>query len=273
VSGLDLFEDGFPHGTKEGFEQGCKGGACPAAVEGGMTCNQANIRYQGDYGYRKLVDSGATAGEIASHDAALTIRTKAVRDAGKATEKRALKVAEPERAPVSTPIGGPKSADVGAQVKQPDPEHGISSRYQKGCKTDEACPNYGTSAITCAQAKRDYNRAYAAKRKAALPAVAPVVPAAAPVVTDLAPGTPVPAAELSETAVTSVLATDVDVLVPHLPEVAPQIDSSDGVFITIDPTPGGGVHFRITGTTRPIDVALTFAAHGLEHVTITEAAA
>lgn len=63
MSGADLFVDGFPHGTTRGYELGCRGSACPAKVEFGQSCREANIRVASDWGYRKLVQWGASVEE------------------------------------------------------------------------------------------------------------------------------------------------------------------------------------------------------------------
>lgn len=63
MSSADLFEDGFPHGTARGYELGCRGSACPAKVEFGQSCREANIRVASDWGYRKLVQGGASLEE------------------------------------------------------------------------------------------------------------------------------------------------------------------------------------------------------------------
>lgn len=63
MSSADLFEDGFPHGTARGYELGCRGSACPAKVEFGQSCREANIRVASDWGYRKRVQAGAPVEE------------------------------------------------------------------------------------------------------------------------------------------------------------------------------------------------------------------
>lgn len=65
MSSADLLEDGFPHGTREGYANGCRSGACPAGIEHGLSCRRANMLASGDYRYQKLVRAGATPGEIA----------------------------------------------------------------------------------------------------------------------------------------------------------------------------------------------------------------
>ena len=52
MSGADRLADGFPHGTPDGYEQGCRGRICPAE---GQSCQQAQIRFASDYQYRRQV--------------------------------------------------------------------------------------------------------------------------------------------------------------------------------------------------------------------------
>lgn len=67
MSGADLFEDGYPHGTVEGYAGGCKGGSCPAGVEHGLSCKRAQQLSAGDYRYKRLVREGLTPAQIAEH--------------------------------------------------------------------------------------------------------------------------------------------------------------------------------------------------------------
>lgn len=62
----DLFEDSFPHGTVAGYQQGCKGGSCPAGEEYGLSCRTAKSMAAGDYQYRKLVARGKSVAEISA---------------------------------------------------------------------------------------------------------------------------------------------------------------------------------------------------------------
>lgn len=64
MSGADRLEDGFPHGTVDGYLQGCKGGDCPMG-EFGLSCRRAKQLAAGDYRYPKLTRRGATPVEIA----------------------------------------------------------------------------------------------------------------------------------------------------------------------------------------------------------------
>jgi hypothetical protein len=44
-------------------------------------------------------------------------------------------------------------------------QHGTPYGYQKGCRIEEECPNYGSTALTCREASRRYQREYAENRK------------------------------------------------------------------------------------------------------------
>lgn len=66
MSSADLWEDGYPHGTVEGFLGGCRGGSCPAGVEHGLSCKRAKLLSNGDYRYKRLVSEGKTPAEIAA---------------------------------------------------------------------------------------------------------------------------------------------------------------------------------------------------------------
>lgn len=65
MSAADRLEDGFPHGTVEGFTAGCKGGWCPEGNDHGLSCKKAKQLHAGDYRYQRLVKRGLTPGQIA----------------------------------------------------------------------------------------------------------------------------------------------------------------------------------------------------------------
>lgn len=137
---LDLYEDGFPHGTKEGFAKGCKGIACVNHGTTVITCKDAFRRFNGDYGFRKLVEAGNTPEEIA--------QIEADRAAAPAVEvPKLVTVEKPARkAPVAkVPLG------------HPDFPHGTTGGAQRGCKTDADCPG-NADGLSCRQALRDYQR-------------------------------------------------------------------------------------------------------------------
>lgn len=71
MSTADLMEDGFPHGSREGFERGCRsGGACMGPLEGLPTCKDAFARSRSDMHYRRRIDAGMSVQAIAAEDRA-----------------------------------------------------------------------------------------------------------------------------------------------------------------------------------------------------------
>lgn len=65
MSSADLLEDGFPHGTRAGWDRGCRGAGCPSLLEHGLSCRRAKELDAGDYQYRKLAAAGRTPADIA----------------------------------------------------------------------------------------------------------------------------------------------------------------------------------------------------------------
>lgn len=130
MSSADLWEDGYPHGTVEGYLGGCRGGACPAGLDHGLTCKRAKMLDAGDVRYRRLVRQGKTPAEIADalgeHPAEPTTQAPD-------REKRHLKALEREisgaddKAP-TTPTKEPRMptpADV-AKTTKPLTEHPVA---------------------------------------------------------------------------------------------------------------------------------------------------
>jgi hypothetical protein len=70
VSSLDRMDAIAGHGTKAGYEAGCRGSHCPGKEAVGMSCSQASIRYAGDMSYRRRVDAGLSAEAIWAEDQA-----------------------------------------------------------------------------------------------------------------------------------------------------------------------------------------------------------
>jgi len=50
----------YPHGTSEGFMNGCRGSHCPAP----MACRDVHVRYNGDFAFRRQINAGTTLTEI-----------------------------------------------------------------------------------------------------------------------------------------------------------------------------------------------------------------
>lgn len=135
MGAMDLFEDGFPHGTPDGFLKGCKGAHCPAQVEGGLRCRDAYLKYQGDFRYRKVIDAGGVWTEPAAEPA---VKVPAVR------------VVETPVAEVA-PVGKPKRKP-GARLE--GVKHGTTTGYSYGCRCEE-----------CRDAAAEYQRARKARRQ------------------------------------------------------------------------------------------------------------
>jgi site-specific DNA-cytosine methylase len=53
-----MHDKNFPHGTREGRQQGCKGSHCPGEELVGMTCEQIGIRYASDLDFKRRLDGG-----------------------------------------------------------------------------------------------------------------------------------------------------------------------------------------------------------------------
>jgi len=86
-----LFDPEFPHGTVQGFNEGCRGSQCPAPVE----CRTVHMRYSGDYGFRKRIDAGMSVSEIVEIEAAAVAEGAALVAAARRAEREAERVAKP----------------------------------------------------------------------------------------------------------------------------------------------------------------------------------
>lgn len=198
MSSADLFEDGFPHGTKAGYERGCRGhGSCPGVLDFGRSCSQASMSYVGDYTYRKRVDAGLTAGRIAElerldAEAAAPVRrvsgsgTNRVPGANERTyETPTVTVADSE-----TPLGdlaedvqpgnaadGSFDGTEGAEPEQVDgiplEKHGTTAGYSLGCRLRDECPAKATTGVSCANAVAAKQREAKARKGAGGGAVSP----------------------------------------------------------------------------------------------------
>lgn len=194
MSSADLFEDGFPHGTKEGYDRGCRGhGSCPGVLDFGRSCNQASMSYAGDYTYKQRVDAGMGPAEIAELERAAGVKPAKAPMATTSVTPATVTVADSE-----TPLGDlaepvavekPKPA---ARVSGLTPEkHGTMAGYSAGCRLKDQCPGIERTGVSCTQAVSAYQRELklkkAAEKAAVRPQVAAEVPAEAePVVPEIA---------------------------------------------------------------------------------------
>lgn len=183
MSGADLFEDGFPHSTKEGYRAGCRGRACPGIEENGISCADAFARYQGDYGFRKKVDAGMSPSEIMAAEAVPIAENP--RPKPKVAPKPTVQPLSPEAeaaiesvpaddeaAPRFETFGKPTSRP--AVTKEiPLENHGTPKGYKAGCRLRDKCPGVETVGKSCTQAVAEYQRAATAARKRNQVAAAP----------------------------------------------------------------------------------------------------
>jgi hypothetical protein len=146
VSALDLLVDGFPHGTKAGYDQGCKGAMCPAVIQ----CRDARRRYLSDMDYRRMVDAGATAEEVLAADAASRERDKDEARASARAEREAQRPPKPAREPKARRAAG----------QRVEWQHGTENGYRRrGCRSDEQCPSTPSCRAVHAEAQRRRNAA------------------------------------------------------------------------------------------------------------------
>lgn len=99
-----LFDTEFPHGTVQGFNDGCRGSQCPAPVE----CRTVHMRYSGDYSFRKRIDAGMLVSEIVELEAAEVAEGVALVAAARRAEREAERVARPRAKRVERAVRKPR---------------------------------------------------------------------------------------------------------------------------------------------------------------------
>ena len=99
-----VFDTEFPHGTVQGFADGCRGGQCPAPVE----CRTVHVRYSGDYSFRKRIDAGMSVSEIVEIEAAEVAEGVALVAAARRAEREAERVAQPRAKRVERAVRKPR---------------------------------------------------------------------------------------------------------------------------------------------------------------------
>lgn len=72
-----LHDTSFPHGTPDGFKQGCHGSHCPSEV----SCRTVHTRWAGDWAFRRQLHEGMTPIEI------VTAEQDQAREAAEAARK------------------------------------------------------------------------------------------------------------------------------------------------------------------------------------------
>lgn len=122
MGAADRLEDGFPHGTVDGYRGGCRDGNCPAP----MACRDVYRRYSGDFGFRRLVDAGIPLEEILRRDeaerAGIEQRDKAAARAARKGDAAATSTKAPAAPrPPATPKPEKRPAAAIAPKRAPAP--------------------------------------------------------------------------------------------------------------------------------------------------------
>ncbi|MHC9046790.1 Lsr2 family DNA-binding protein [Microbacterium saperdae] len=111
MSSSDLMVEGYPHGTPQGYEGGCRGAVCPTGDQYGLSCKIAMQKSRGDYQYQRLVKNGATIPEIAD----------ALGLVGRAPVTPVPAVPAPKPTPATAKGGRPLAAKTAPTPKTPEP--------------------------------------------------------------------------------------------------------------------------------------------------------
>lgn len=74
----------YPHGTAQGYRDGCHGSHCPSEV----TCRTVHTRYNGDWAFRRQIESGMTPHEIVTIEHAQAQEAEEAERAQRSTETR-----------------------------------------------------------------------------------------------------------------------------------------------------------------------------------------
>jgi hypothetical protein len=104
-----LLTPDFPHGTKAGYDRGCKGGSCPAVIP----CRDVRRRYLSDVDFRRLIDAGVSLEEIVSIDQAAAERDALV--------ERNRRRAEQGRPPITVAMADSDAARSETAARRPKP--------------------------------------------------------------------------------------------------------------------------------------------------------
>lgn len=158
MSAWDLFEDGFPHGTREGYARGCKGANCPGLLDPniGIACRGAAMRYSGDFAFRRALDAGQTPAEYLAAERATS---EAATVAERAAKRKRPPEPEPEHEPQEPIVPTPPAT---RDINDPEFPHGTDAGFQRGCTVIDDCPR----SPSCREVHREKHRAYQATRAA-----------------------------------------------------------------------------------------------------------
>ena len=139
MSTLDILSDGFPHGTPDGFRQGCRSSACPAVIP----CRTVHTRYSGDFTFAKLINAGVPLTEILERDAASRAGARD-RDNAAAREARRAETAatRPKRTPKQPRPPREKAPRTAAPARDRTPAAPAAPRPQTNIPTPRTHPGY-----------------------------------------------------------------------------------------------------------------------------------
>lgn len=132
---LDLLEDGFPHGTVDGYRAGCRGSRCPALI----SCRDVRIRSAGDPTFRARLDAGLSLAEILDSERA---------DANQSAER--------SRA-ASAPVEAPRrAAPIAPRTPRPEPRPTAATARPKPARVlSRRSPRTSAQVAADERAKRD----------------------------------------------------------------------------------------------------------------------
>lgn len=118
MSTADLFDETWPHthGTPDGYDHGCKSGACPAGKQYGLSCKTARSLSRSDFKYQRMVRNGATVADVANEFGFVGTLNPAP-EAPKKTRPTSKSTTPKEKKPVNKPTpatarGGRSLADT-----------------------------------------------------------------------------------------------------------------------------------------------------------------
>ena len=157
------------HGTPAGHRLGCRGAECLNRHTNLMTCEEAALRYRGDYAYIKAVDAGTATTEKYS---APKLAPRIVKETPAASKKRARKT-----------VKAKAIRRQGAKAVDSNGRHGSKMQADRGCVAD--CPEEALGRDSCqtvraAQLKRDNARAQARRDARKLEGLLGSIPAVGP---------------------------------------------------------------------------------------------
>jgi hypothetical protein len=127
MSTLDLYEEGFPHGSAAGYDLGCRGIACPNHGSAELlSCREAKTKHQSDYATGKLPDDTVLEREHPEPVARVQAKKNVTRQLR--TTRGPLPVASIE--PVAAPA---QLADVEVPVDaSADPHDEMTEKQRRG---------------------------------------------------------------------------------------------------------------------------------------------